>query len=566
MLTLYHDGAEYPIENTEYYVRELASGLDEIIFDISIWDPNYARIAEEDNLVDRAGQRYLVKQIDAGAVTAKIICQLDLDDWKTRLNVEYDSGSKTCLQQINAVKPTGWTVQDRSGISISRTLHGDFTPLQVCQECTGVYQVYIRWDNKTKTCTIYPKAMSDPVGSFATRELNLKEINYKGKSNNFATRLYAYGKEGLSFADINGGKAYVDNFTYSSRVLCAIWRDERYTDPASLLSDATEKLAKLAVPERSYDCAIVDLQATNPEKYNNLDFSLFTTATLIDDAKETAINYQVVERHVWPYHPERNDVIFDNSPQKITSSVIQIQEEIDNPSSAFQQIQDAKIAAATDWLLSGDGYVVARQGSDGQWSELLFMDTNDEATARNVLRINKNGIGFSTSGVNGRYTNAWTIDGNLVADFITTGTLDADMVTVHGRIEATSGYIGGDSSGWEIDSDNLHNGPTSLNSSTDGVYMGTDGFRCNGDVAGAPGGYVKITGGHLSTNNVLTCAGVAASGQVYGNIVSGDTFYADNEQGKTTDTITWQANVGGTTKYVSLRFNSGVLVGFGTSG
>lgn len=565
MLTLYHDGAEYPIENTEYYVRELASGLDEIIFDISIWDPNYARISEEDNLVDRAGQRYLVKQIDAGAVTAKIICQLDLDDWKTRMDVEYDSGSKTCLQQINAVKPTGWTVQDRSGISISRTLHGDFTPLQVCQECTGVYQVYIRWDNKTKTCTIYPKAMSDPVGSFATRELNLKEINYKGKSNNFATRLYAYGKDGLSFADINDGKAYVDNFTYSSRVLCAIWRDERYTDPASLLSDATEKLAKLAVPERSYDCAIVDLQATNPEKYNNLDFSLFTTATLIDDAKETAINYQVVERHVWPYHPERNDVIFDNEPQKITASVVQIQEEIDNPSSAFQQIQEAKIAAATDWLLSGEGYVVARQGSDGQWSELLFMDTNDEATARDVLRINKNGIGFSTNGVNGPYTNAWTIDGNLVADFITTGTLDADMVTVHGRIEATSGYIGGSSSGWEIDSDNLHNGPTSLNDSTDGVYMGTDGFRCNGTVAGAPGGYVKITGGQLSTNNVLQANGVAASGQVYGNTIAGNGFNANNESGKTTDTITFQASVDGSTRYVALRFNSGVLVGYGVS-
>jgi hypothetical protein len=428
MLTLYHNGEELPLDITEYYVRELASGLDEIVFDMSIWDSKYRLIQEEDNIVDRGGQRYLVKQIDAGATTAKLVCQLDLDEWKATLSVGYNSGTKTVAQQIDAVKPTGWTVNDRSGSSIGRTIKGDLTPLQVCEECRKTYLVYIRWDNKTKTCTIYPQAMGQPVGSFATRELNLKEINYKGKSNNFATRLYAYGKDGLSFADINSGKPYVDNNTYSSRVICAYWSDERYTDKASLLADAQEKLAVLAVPERSYDCAIVDLQATNQAIYNNLDFSLFTVATLIDDAKETAIDYQVVERHVWPYHPDRNDVIFNSAPVKIQDSVIQIEDEITNPNSTFQQIQQARIAEATDWLLNGDGYVVAVQDNSGNWKELLFMDTNDISTAQKVIRINENGIGFSTTGASGPYTNAWTIDGQLNADFITTGTLTANLI------------------------------------------------------------------------------------------------------------------------------------------
>lgn len=428
MLTLFHNGEELPLDITEYYIRELASGLDEIVFDMSIWDSKYRLIQEEDNIVDRGGQRYLVKQIDAGATTAKLVCQLDLDEWKATLSVGYNSGTKTVSQQIEAVKPTGWTVNDRSGSTIGRTIKGDLTPLQVCEECRKTYLVYLRWNNKTKTVTIYPQAMGQPVGSFATRELNLKEINYKGKSNNFATRLYAYGKEGLSFADINSGKPYVDNNTYSSRVICAYWSDERYTDKASLLADAQEKLAVLAVPERSYDCAIVDLQATNPTIYNNLDFSLFTVATLIDDAKETAIDYQVVERHVWPYHPDRNDVIFNSAPIKIQDSVIQIEDEITNPNSTFQQIQQARIAEATDWLLNGDGYVVAVQDSGGNWKELLFMDTNDISTAQNVIRINENGIGFSTTGANGPYTNAWTIDGHLNADFITTGTLTANII------------------------------------------------------------------------------------------------------------------------------------------
>lgn len=73
-----------------------------------------------------------------------------------------------------------------------------------------------------------------------------------------------------------------------------------------------------------------------------------------------------------------------------------------------QQISDA-----TAWLTSANGYVVAVKNTDGSWKELLFMDTNDPSTARNVLRINNNGIGFSTNGINGPYSTAWTIDGRL---------------------------------------------------------------------------------------------------------------------------------------------------------
>jgi len=89
---------------------------------------------------------------------------------------------------------------------------------------------------------------------------------------------------------------------------------------------------------------------------------------------------------------------------------------------ANSEAQDI-INNATAWLTGSNGYVVAIKNTDGSWKELLFMDTNDVQTAHNVLRMNENGIGFSRNGVGGPYTNAWTIDGNLVADFITTGLL-----------------------------------------------------------------------------------------------------------------------------------------------
>ena len=82
-------------------------------------------------------------------------------------------------------------------------------------------------------------------------------------------------------------------------------------------------------------------------------------------------------------------------------------------SAKFEKVV-TEIDNATAWLTSSGGYVVAVKNNDGSWKELLFLDTNDVDTATNVLRINENGIGFSSSGVSGPYTQAWTLDGRLV--------------------------------------------------------------------------------------------------------------------------------------------------------
>ena len=82
------------------------------------------------------------------------------------------------------------------------------------------------------------------------------------------------------------------------------------------------------------------------------------------------------------------------------------------------------IDEATKWLTSAGGWVIAIKNTDGTWKELVFSNNIDPyANNAKILRINNNGIGFSQSGMNGTFTNAWTIDGNLIADFIHGGTL-----------------------------------------------------------------------------------------------------------------------------------------------
>lgn len=87
------------------------------------------------------------------------------------------------------------------------------------------------------------------------------------------------------------------------------------------------------------------------------------------------------------------------------------------------------IARATKLIQGGlGGHVVFNTNADGEPQEILIMDTDDVSTAVNVIRMNLNGIGFSTSGYNGPFTTAWTIDGHFVADFIDTGTLTANII------------------------------------------------------------------------------------------------------------------------------------------
>lgn len=441
MLTLYANNTAYPIKNDDYYIRQVDTGRDELIFNISIWDELYPLIVEEASIQDRDQMHYLVKAIDAGAKDAKVRCEIDLDEWRATLNPQYTNGSATCLATIQGVCPANWTVRDQSGVTFSRTITGAYTPLDVAEACKDTYGITLRWDNKNRIVTIVNPANYQPMGAFATRDLNLKEINYKGQSKDFITRLYAYGKDGLSFADINDGKPYVDDNTYSSRVICGYWTDNRYEIAENLLADAKAKLAALAVPSRSYTCSVYDLAKTNPEMYGFEDFSLFSVVKLIDDSRGTQINHQVVEYWDYPHYPEKNNVVLSTSPARIQSQVTQIGQQIENPNSSYNQQQANAISNATNWITgTNGGYVVFRRNAEGQPYEILIMDQPTIEAATKVWRWNQGGLGYSSNGYNGPYTTAITQDGAIVADFITAGTMSANIIS-GGSLQSQNGYL-----------------------------------------------------------------------------------------------------------------------------
>lgn len=75
---------------------------------------------------------------------------------------------------------------------------------------------------------------------------------------------------------------------------------------------------------------------------------------------------------------------------------------------------------------------------------ILIMDTASLATAKNVIQMNKSGIAFSTSGQNGPFTSAWTIDGIFNAKWIQTGILSGNNLQINldtGEVTFVKGTI-----------------------------------------------------------------------------------------------------------------------------
>jgi len=90
-----------------------------------------------------------------------------------------------------------------------------------------------------------------------------------------------------------------------------------------------------------------------------------------------------------------------------------------NPASILEEAQDNATSLLTNAM---GGYVYKTR------DELYIMDNEDPNQAVRVWRWNINGLGYSSTGINGPYGLAMTMDGSIVADFISTGILNTSVI------------------------------------------------------------------------------------------------------------------------------------------
>ena len=154
-----------------------------------------------------------------------------------------------------------------------------------------------------------------------------------------------------------------------------------------------------------------------------------------------AVSMKVI-RVVYDVLGELYNEIEIGSPKSSFGDVIlaQIDEKFSELETKTVSIDTLKNAVdnATDQITGAKGgHLLDIYDANGNRQEMLVMDTEDVGTATKVWRFNLGGMGYSSNGYGGPYTTAITQDGNIVADFITTGKLTANLIKA-GRLASVA--------------------------------------------------------------------------------------------------------------------------------
>lgn len=200
-----------------------------------------------------------------------------------------------------------------------------------------------------------------------------------------------------------------------------------------------------------------------------------------------------------------------------TSSIIDI-----SKNSGVSSAVKAAIIAATEAITGQQGGSVILHDTRGgnKPNELLFLDNDDISQAQKVWRFNLSGFGYSSNGYEGPYTTAITRDGSIVADFITTGSMDAARITA-GILKSKDGRFLIDLTANTI---------TMKNPSGNTVFAfdGNGNLTISGTVYASAGEFTgKITagsgsiGGFSINGNNLVGNGVTLYGNTYGKLTLG---------------------------------------------
>ena len=261
---------------------------------------------------------------------------------------------------------------------------------------------------------------------------NLKEIQKTEDWNNVVTKLLPVGKDGLLLDELYlySETQYALPYTKTVSFNQDIEKGEEETDEAyqyrlkeDLRQQGTAYLTANCVPKINYTVKAHLDDITD----------VGDTISVIDEGLGISITTNVIAFEYDAILEKFTQVEFGNSKEKLSNLMSSVSSNTDKQIIERDQELSVKLseelseAADKIWGALGNSYCIY------QGDQILIVDKLPKEEATNVMRINSAGIGFSTSGINGPFTSAWTIDGtlnmqainviNLVADLIKGGTL-----------------------------------------------------------------------------------------------------------------------------------------------
>lgn len=337
---------------------------------------------------------------------------------------------------------------------------------------------------------------------------NITGINLSIDTTGIYTRIMPIGFDGLILPEKYIDADNINDYPYP-RICLYQFSNIRYdpNDPTAYqtlddayqaLRDATQELFNKGINRPSINVQIDWVELSKTEEYKQ--YSALERVDLGDTihCEVLGMNYDArVIKTIYNALTDRIDYFeIGSAKPSITSTMNQLDYDIVNlPSSMLDEAQ----ANATQLITQAMGGYVYKTNS-----ELYIMDNPDPNQAVKVWRWNINGLGYSSTGINGTYGIAMTMDGSIVADFITTGQLNANVISASTII----GVINGNTSQLKLDADQIDLTATdvlnilagnSLNLTSKNITIDSTNFSVDsgGNMtcsnANITGGYLELT-------------------------------------------------------------------------
>lgn len=340
------------------------------------------------------------------------------------------------------------------------------------------------------------------------------DVEYKDESGETQSRA-------VDITSVNGGVDYIEN-AEAVELYGRIWGYQKWddvTEPGILLAKSREYLKEASTLPASMEVSAVDLAAIDSTVQQ---FQLGFWTDVSSDPHGINQKFLLTRREINLLDPGQGSITLGRQTETLTGTTVKnqtaVSERIEKVAEDTAQEINRRVENATQLIMGGKGgYVVIDNiepdtGNTTTPWRILIMNTPDKETATNVIQFNQNGIGFSTTGINGPYKNAWTIDGNLVADFITAGQMLAD------RIRGGTLELGGTGPGKD---------GVLIIRNVDGKELARfdkNGITINEGNINMTSGSITLPGFKLTSGGVLTLDGTSNNTTVGANLINVNTL------------------------------------------
>ena len=174
--------------------------------------------------------------------------------------------SKAKSAMTYALQNTDWSVGS-IGINRAKSFESrENNPLALLQLIADVYNGELVFHSVEKTVDLVGKTGSNRGMVFHYKK-NMKSIERVVSTTSLITRLYAMGKDGMTFASINGGLAYVENFSYTDEILIGSLDCSNFTSASDMLSYAKLRVADYCMPNYSYKLSVINMKGLTDYKH-----------------------------------------------------------------------------------------------------------------------------------------------------------------------------------------------------------------------------------------------------------------------------------------------------------